>query len=137
MIWSPLAGGFLTGKYRRDTPSPDNGRRTRFQMPPVDLELGYRVIDALDRMTRTRDATIAQLALAWMLARPWVSSILIGASRLDQLEENLGAIDVTLSAEELAELNGLTRLKALYPNPRWLSENAPDDVRNAIGRGPR
>jgi aryl-alcohol dehydrogenase-like predicted oxidoreductase len=106
-------------------------------MPPVDLELGYRVIDALDRMTRTRDATIAQLALAWMLARPWVSSILIGASRLDQLEENLGAIDVTLSAEELAELNGLTRLKALYPNPRWLSENAPDDVRNAIGRGPR
>jgi aryl-alcohol dehydrogenase-like predicted oxidoreductase len=106
-------------------------------MPPVDLELGYRVIDALDRMAGSRDVTIAQLALAWLLARPWVTTILIGASRLHQFEENLGALDITLSAEELAVLNGLTRLKALYPNPRWLSENATADVRNAVGRKPR
>lgn len=135
LIWSPLAGGFLTGKYRRGQPDPEGGRRTAFRMPPVDLELGYTVVDALERMARSRDASIAQVALAWILAKPWVTSILVGASRLEQLEDNIGALELKLSAEEVAELDGLTKQKARYPNLRWLPDNTDaETMRGAVGK---
>ena len=135
LIWSPLAGGFLTGKYRRDEQSPEGSRRTTFAMPPVDVELGYRVVDALERMAIARDASIAQIALAWILAKPWVTSILVGASKLSQLDDNLGATDIALSAEEIAELDALTKQKARYPNVRWLPDNTSADVmRGAVGK---
>lgn len=135
MIWSPLAGGFLTGKYRRDDPTPENARRNSFQMPPVDLELGYAVVELLDRMATARGVSIAQVALAWILARPWVTTVLIGASKLSQLEDNLGALAVTLSEGELAELDALTKQKARYPNPRWLPDNLDETTqRAAVGK---
>jgi aryl-alcohol dehydrogenase-like predicted oxidoreductase len=135
MIWSPLAGGFLSGKYKRDIASPD-GRWAQFPMPPVDIELGYEVVEMLERMAKPRNATVAQLALAWLLARPWVSTIIVGASRVSQLEQNIGAIDLTLLPEELAELDALTKQKARYPNPRWLPDNAPVEVQRAAVNKP-
>lgn len=135
LIWSPLAGGFLTGKYRRDKPVPEGVRRAAFQMPPVDLELGYAVVDILDRMAQARGASIAQVALAWILSKPWVTSILLGASKLSQLEDNLGAINITLTPEEIAELDAMTKQKARYPNLRWLPDNSdPETMRSAVGK---
>jgi aryl-alcohol dehydrogenase-like predicted oxidoreductase len=135
LIWSPLAGGFLTGKYRRDQKVPEGSRRTTFEMPPVDIELGYTVVDALDRMASVRDANIAQIALAWILSKRWVTSILIGASKLSQFDDNLGAIDIKLSEDEIAELDALTRQKARYPNIRWLPDStSPDVMRGAVGK---
>lgn len=131
LIWSPLAGGFLTGKYRRDKPVPEDARRAAFQMPPVDIALGYAVVDVLDRMAREKDASVAQVALAWMLAKPWVSSILVGASKMAQLEDNLGAVDLAMTAEEVAELDALTKQKARYPNLRWLPDNTEVDPMRA------
>lgn len=131
LIWSPLAGGFLTGKFRRDVPVPEDARRSSFQMPPVDLELGYAVIDVLERIASARDATIAQVALAWILAKPWVTSILVGASRMSQLEDNLQAIKIELSADEITELDAISKQKARYPNPRWLPDSLDPSVRDA------
>lgn len=136
LIWSPLAGGFLTGKYRREAPVPEGARRSAFRMPPVDLELGYRVVEALERMAGPRGASVAQVALAWILSRPWVTSILIGASKLEQLDDNLGAIGVTLTGEEVAELDALTKQNARYPNLRWLPDNSDaETMRGAAGKG--
>lgn len=135
LIWSPLAGGFLTGKYRRDQPVPEGSRRTAFRMPPVDLELGYAVVDLLDEMARRRGVSVAQIALAWVLSKPWVTSILVGASRIEQLEDNLGAIGVALTPEEVAELDALTKQKARYPNIRWLPDNSDaETMRGAVGK---
>jgi aryl-alcohol dehydrogenase-like predicted oxidoreductase len=138
MVWSPLAGGFLSGKYKRETMTSADGRWINFKMPPVDLELGFQVVEALERMAKPRDATVAQLSLAWLLARPWISTVIVGASRIEQLDQNLGALDIVLTVEELAELDALTKQNARYPNPRWLSDNALEDVRNAAtGKGKR
>lgn len=93
------------------------------------------MVDTLERMANSRTASIAQIALAWILAKPWVTSILVGASKLSQLDDNLGAIDIALSAEEIAELDALTKQKARYPNVRWLPDNAnPDVMRDAVGK---
>jgi len=135
LIWSPLAGGFLTGKYRSDTPVPADARRAKFQMPPVDVELGYKVVDLLETMASPRGASIAQVALSWILAKPWVTSILVGASKISQLDDNLGALDIQLAPAEIEALDTLTKQKARYPNPRWLPDNM--DVaaqRAAVGK---
>ena len=135
LIWSPLAGGFLTGKYRRDASAPADSRRAAFKMPPVDMELGYQVVEALDRMAAPRGASVAQMALAWILAKPWVTSILIGASRMSQLEDNLGAISIQLTPGEIAELDAMTKQKARYPNLRWLPDNSDaETMRGAVGK---
>jgi aryl-alcohol dehydrogenase-like predicted oxidoreductase len=135
MIWSPLAGGFLTGKYKRDAAEPDDARRTNFKMPPVDVALGYAVVEALDRMGKARDASVAQLALAWILNKEWVSTILVGASKPQQLSDNLGALEIELAPEEIAELDALTKQRARYPSPRWLPDNLdPATSRAAIGK---
>lgn len=136
LIWSPLAGGFLTGKYRKDKPVPEEARRANFQMPPIDIDLGYEVVAVLERIANGRDASIAQVALAWILSKKWVSSILVGASNVGQLEDNFGAIEVELGVDEIAELDALTRQKARYPNPRWLPDNTdPATMKGAVGKG--
>lgn len=135
LIWSPLAGGFLTGKYRSDQPLPTGSRRSAFRMPPVDLELGYAVVDALDRMATARGASVAQVALAWILSKKWVTSILVGASKMSQLDDNLGALDIVLTPEEVAELDVMTKQKARYPNIRWLPDNSDaETMQGAVGK---
>src|SRR5580700_9571098 len=94
--WSPLSGGFLTGKYRRGQDSPEGARRSGFDFPPIDEERGFDAVEALDALAEEKGASIPQLALAWLLAQPSVSSVIIGANKMAQLEDNLKAADIQL-----------------------------------------
>lgn len=120
MVWSPLAGGLLSGKYTRgdDNRSQGEGRRAAFDFPPVEVDRAYDVIDALGRMAAAKGTTVAQLALAWLLYQPVVSTVIVGAKRPDQLADNIGACDVEFTRDELAELDKLSRLPREYPG--WM-----------------
>ena len=115
--WSPLAGGFLTGKYTRDA-KPDDTRRAKFDFPPVNFERAYNCIDAMRPIAQAHDATIAGVALAWLLHKPWVTSVLIGARNASQLADNLAATSIRLTAEEVAALDKVSELPAEYPG--WM-----------------
>lgn len=115
MVWSPLAGGLLSGKYGRDRSGEDGSRRVDFDFPPVDLDRAYPVIDAMRKIADGRSCTVAQIALAWLLHQPQVTTIIIGAKRTDQLDDNLAAVDIELSADELATLNDVSALPIEYP----------------------
>jgi aryl-alcohol dehydrogenase-like predicted oxidoreductase len=118
--WSPLSGGFLTGKYRRDDPSPEGARRSNFHFPPIDEARGFDAVDALEEVARSRGASIPQAALAWLLARRGVTSVIIGANKMSQLEDNLKAAELRLSAEEVERLSATTAPPAMYP--QWMVE---------------
>ena len=120
MVWSPLAGGFLSGKYRREDEQAGEGRRATFDFPPVDRDRGYAVIDVLRRIAAAKAATVAQVAIAWLLHQKAVSSVIVGAKRPEQLADNLGAADVALAAEDLAALDEVSRLAPEYPG--WMIE---------------
>ncbi|TFH54233.1 MAG: aldo/keto reductase [Methanothrix sp.] len=115
MVWSPLAGGLLSGKYGRDRSGEDGSRRVMFDFPPVDLERAYPVIDAMRKIADERSCSVAQIALAWVLHQPQVTTIIIGAKRPDQLEDNLAAVNIELSAVELATLDEVSALPVEYP----------------------
>ena len=121
LIWSPLAGGFLTGKYTREDPAGEGGRRAAFSVPPIDLERGYQAVDTIGEIAGNRGVPVAHVAYAWLLAKPYVSSVIIGASRPEQLADNLAAADLSLTAEETAALDALDPPPPLYPDPRWLT----------------
>lgn len=121
MTWSPLAGGFITGKYRRDQKDPEGSRRTNFDFPPIDKEKGYDLVEALDALAKAKDSTIPRLALSWVLQQRGITSAIIGAKRIDQLEDNLAAVDVEWTEEELAQLAELTAPPRLYPY--WMLAN--------------
>ena len=119
MVWSPLAGGFLTGKYRReDEEEPEDARRSGFNFPPVDKEQGYDLVDALGEMAESKGSTIPRLALGWLLEQEGVSSIIVGAKKMDQLEDNLGAVDVSFTDSELERIDQLTKPEPQYP--QWM-----------------
>lgn len=119
MTWSPLAGGFLTGKFRReDEDGPEGARRSGFDFPPVDKEQAYDVVEALDEMAEQKEAGIPQLALGWLLHQKGVSSVLIGAKKMDQIEENLKATEVSFTDDELERLDELTKPEPQYP--QWM-----------------
>jgi aryl-alcohol dehydrogenase-like predicted oxidoreductase len=120
MVWSPLAGGLLSGKYSREDEKGDGGRRANFDFPPIDKARAYDIIDAMRTIADAKGVTVAQVALAWLLHQQAVTSVIIGAKRLDQLEDNLGAVDVALSAEDLAALDAVSKLPAEYPG--WMIE---------------
>ncbi len=131
LVWSPLAGGFLTGKYSRQNPQGDGGRLTGFDILPFDRERGYEVVERMRTIAEAHSATPAQVALAWLLAKPHVTSVLVGASKMSQLEDNLRAADLTLSSEERQELDRITSPTAVYPN--WFNNNIYDEpVREAL-----
>ena len=118
--WSPLSGGFLSGKYRRDSPTPEGARRSSFDFPPVDTERGFDAIEVLDRVATERDASIPQVALAWLLAQPGVSSVIVGANKMSQLEDNLKAAEIQLSAADIDLLSATTAPRPMYP--QWMVE---------------
>lgn len=120
LVWSPLSGGFLSGKYRRDTPSPEGARRTGFGFPFIDEERGFDAVEALEQIANDRDATIPAVALAWLLAQPGVTSIIIGANKMSQLHDNLASVNVELSSEEVARLSATTAPHPMYP--QWMIE---------------
>ncbi|MBT2135226.1 aldo/keto reductase [Croceibacterium sp. LX-88] len=119
MVWSPLAGGLLSGKYDF-TPegTSGEGRRANFDFPPVDLDRAATLVEAMRRMGDKRGVSVAQIALAWLLYQPVVSTVIVGAKRADQLSDNIAACDVELEQAELAELDGLSALPREYPG--WM-----------------
>jgi aryl-alcohol dehydrogenase-like predicted oxidoreductase len=129
LVWSPLAGGFLSGKFTRDMTG--EGRRKTFDFPPVDKDQGYDVVDALAKVAQSRGASVAQIALAWVLAQRAVTSVIIGARNLKQLDDNLGAVDLALTAEELQTLDEVSRIPPAYP--MWMdtlgSDRRPGETR--------
>ena len=125
-VWSPLAGGFLSGKYTRENLKDPENRLSGFDLLPFDKELGFKLVERLREMGKAHSASVAQVALAWLLSKSIVSSIIIGASKMHQLEDNLGAINVALSDAELAELDALTAPVPQYPG--WFSERTVDLV---------
>jgi len=117
MVWSPLGWGRLTGKIRRGAPLPAGSRlhETADFGPPVEEELLYRVVDALDAIAEETGRSVPQIALNWLLQRPTVSSVIIGARNEEQLRQNLGAVGWNLTAEQVARLDAASAVTALYP----------------------
>ena len=116
--WSPLAGGLLSGKFDLDKPGPEGARRTSFDFPPVDLVRARVVLAALREVAAATGASVARIALAWQLTRPFVTSVILGARTREQLNDNLAASDLDLAPEHVARLDAASALPAEYPG--WM-----------------
>jgi aryl-alcohol dehydrogenase-like predicted oxidoreductase len=123
--WSPLAGGILSGKFSRDGKGPAGSRRATFDFPPVDRERAFRVIDVMRPIAQAHAASVARVALAWLLAQAAVTSVIIGARTNEQLLDNLSAADLTLTPEEMSALNDVSALPPEYPG--WMLERQTAD----------
>jgi aryl-alcohol dehydrogenase-like predicted oxidoreductase len=117
IVWSPLGWGRLTGKIRRNQPLPEVSRlhKTAEQGPPVANDYLYKVVDALDEISRETGKTVPQIALNWLLQRPTVANIIIGARNEEQLRQNLGAVGWTLSHQQVQRLDAASDVTAAYP----------------------
>jgi aryl-alcohol dehydrogenase-like predicted oxidoreductase len=120
MVWSPLAGGLLSGKYDRNGKAEGTARRANFDFAPVDKDRAFNAIDAMRPIATAHGASVARVALAWLLHRPFVTSVIVGARDVAQLDDNLAAVDVKLTADELAALDKVSALPAEYPG--WMIE---------------
>jgi aryl-alcohol dehydrogenase-like predicted oxidoreductase len=125
LVWSPLAGGFLSGKFTRDN-ADAAARRATFDFPPIDKDKAYGIVDAMRKVADGHGVSVAQIALAWILAHDVVTSVIIGARKLEQLDDNLRSVDVTVSSEELNALDEASRLTPEYP--AWM-DVLPSDRR--------
>jgi aryl-alcohol dehydrogenase-like predicted oxidoreductase len=118
LVWSPLAGGLLSGKFSRENQKPEDSRRSAFDFPIVDKERTWRILDVLRPIAQVHNTGVATIALAWLLAKPFVTSVIIGAKRIEQLDQNLGAVDVSLTPEEIKQLDEVSALPPEYPG--WM-----------------
>jgi aryl-alcohol dehydrogenase-like predicted oxidoreductase len=118
LVWSPLAGGLLSGKYGPGAEDPQDARLANFNFPPVDRERAWGPIAAMRDIAKARDATVARVALAWVLAKPFVTSVIIGARSIAQMEDNIAAAELTLTEEEVARLDSVSTLPSEYPG--WM-----------------
>jgi aryl-alcohol dehydrogenase-like predicted oxidoreductase len=123
-VWSPLSSGFLSGKYTRQSLADPGNRYSGFDILPFDKEHGFRLVERMRAIASSHAASVAQVALAWLLSRQAVTSVIIGASKMQQLEDNLGSVDIALTPAELADLDAATPLPAVYPN--WFNDNLVD-----------
>ena len=126
MAWSPLAQGFLTGKITRENLKDGDHRLATFDFLPYDKEKGFALVDQLQTIAKGKGCSAAQIAIAWLLAKPEATSVTIGASKMTQLEDSLGAVDVELSADELATLDAAMPPPRVYPN--WFTEATADQA---------
>jgi aryl-alcohol dehydrogenase-like predicted oxidoreductase len=124
LVWSPLAGGFLSGKFRRDS-GPNDARRVVFDFPPIDKERAFDIIDAMAPVAKAHGVSIARVALAWVLQQKNVTSIIIGAKTIEQLDDNLAAVDLVLDAAELTALDKASALRREYPG--WMIDRQSGD----------
>ena len=124
LVWSPLAGGFLTGKFTRDGGGASDARRATFDFPPVDKARGFDIVDVMQPISEAHHASVAQVALAWLLHKDVVTSVIIGAKRMDQLEDNLGSVDLALTDEDIAALDEVSKLPVEYP--AWMNSLGDD-----------
>jgi aryl-alcohol dehydrogenase-like predicted oxidoreductase len=115
LVWSPLAGGLLSGKFSRPDQKPTDSRRTQYDSPVVDKERAWKILDVMAEIAKLHGCSSARIAIAWPLAKHVVTSVIVGAKRLDQLQDNLAAAELTLSADVLKELDEVSALPAEYP----------------------
>jgi aryl-alcohol dehydrogenase-like predicted oxidoreductase len=120
MVWSPLAGGLLSGKYGREQQAEAGSRRTAFDFPPVNKDRAWDCIDVMRPIAQAKGVSVAQVALAWLLHQPQVTSVIIGAKRSEQLVDNIAATQVKLSGAELQAIDEASCLPAEYPG--WMFE---------------
>ena len=125
MVWSPLAGGFLSGKFTRASQAEDGSRRINFDFPPVNKEKAYNIIDVLQPMAIEKGTSVAQLSLAWLLHQQAVTTVIVGAKRVEQLEDNLKAVDVKFTEEELQKIDEVSKLSPEYPG--WMLARMGED----------
>ena len=125
LVWSPLAGGLLSGKYSREQPRPADSRRSEFDFPLVDKERAWKVLDVLAPIAKAHGCSPARVALAWLLAKPVVTSVILGAKRPDQLQDNLAAVELRLTTDELKRLDEVSTLPPEYP--AWMVAIQNDD----------
>ncbi|MBS2000563.1 MAG: aldo/keto reductase [Cyanobacteria bacterium SZAS LIN-5] len=118
LVWSPLAGGLLSGKFSRENQKPANSRRSEFDFPLVDKERAWRILDVIAPIAKAHNCSAAKVSLAWLLAKPVVTSIIIGARNAQQLQDNLGAVDIKLSEDEMKLLDAVSELPPEYPG--WM-----------------
>lgn len=118
MVWSPLAGGLLSGKFSRDAEGPEDARRSQFDFPPVNRERAFDCVDVLREIADAQGKSVAATALAWLLHQPAVTSVILGAKKPEHLEDNLTALDVQLSPDDLKRLDEVSALPPEYPG--WM-----------------
>ena len=131
LVWSPLAGGFLSGKFTREGARDPDARRAGFDFPPLNKALAFDVLDVMRPISDAHGASVAQVALAWLLAKDAVTSVIIGARRMDQLVDNLGAVDLALTRDEMERLDEASATPAPYP--AWML-SLGDDRRPGTAR---
>jgi aryl-alcohol dehydrogenase-like predicted oxidoreductase len=118
LVWSPLAGGLLSGKFSRENQKPAGSRRSEFDFPIVDKERTWKILDVMAPIAKAHDCSPARISLAWLLSKPVVTSVIIGAKRLDQLQDNLAADDLHLTPDEIKQLDDVSALPPEYPG--WM-----------------
>jgi len=120
MVWSPLAGGLLSGKFGPGSNGPEDARRASFDFPPVNRDRAWACVDVMRGVAARHDTSVARVALAWLLAKPWVTTVIMGAKTEAQLVDNLAAADLKLTAEDMAELDKVSAVPPEYPG--WMTE---------------
>ena len=118
LVWSPLAGGLLSGKYSRTNQKPADSRRSAFDFPIVDKERTWKILEAIEPIAKAHECSAARVSLAWLLAKPVVTSVILGAKHSDQLHDNLTAVDLALTQDELKRLDEVSALPPEYPG--WM-----------------
>jgi len=118
MVWSPLAGGLLSGKFNADGTGPDGARRVSFDFPFVDKPRAFRCVDVMRGVAKRHEASVAQVALAWLLGRAQVTTVIMGAKTPAQLTDNLGSTRLVLDAEDLQALDAVSAMPPEYPG--WM-----------------
>jgi aryl-alcohol dehydrogenase-like predicted oxidoreductase len=118
LVWSPLAGGLLSGKFSRENQKPEGSRRSEFDFPIVDKERTWKILDAIAPIAKAHDCSPARISLAWLLTKPVVTAVIIGAKRMDQLKDNLAALDVKLTEDQIKKLDDVSTLPPEYPG--WM-----------------
>jgi len=133
MVWSPLAQGFLSGKYTPDNLKDEENRLASFDVLPLDKAQGFEAVDRLREIAAVKGCSVPQTAIAWLLAKEAATSIILGATKMSQLEDNLGAVDVELTADEVATLDAMMPPASVYPN--WFTDLTRDAAHaEAVGR---
>jgi aryl-alcohol dehydrogenase-like predicted oxidoreductase len=118
MVWSPLAGGLLSGKFGPGSNGPEGARRVAFDFPPVDKDRAWKCVDAMREIGNARGVSVARVALAYVLAKPFVTTVIIGAKTMEQLDDNLEAAKLALTPDEMKTLDDVSALPSEYPG--WM-----------------
>ncbi len=125
MPWSPLAGGFLSGKYTRNTEKVGNSRRDTFDFPPINKDKTFDIIDVIAEVAKQHNASVAEIALAWVRLQKGITSTIIGAKNVDQLNANIKSTEIQLSADDLKKIDEISALSREYPG--WMVERQSAD----------